>query len=88
MYDLISANKRRSVFLLMGFVLLVITAGVAAGQFLGNPVVGTSIALIFSALMAGTSYWKSDSIALRVSRAKLADEQVYKRLHNWFRRLP
>ena len=58
MYDLISANKRRSVFLLLGFVMLVIAAGVAAGQVLGNPVVGTSIALIFSALMAGTSYWK------------------------------
>jgi heat shock protein HtpX len=82
MYDLISANKRRSVFLLLGFVMLVIAAGVAAGQVLGNPVVGTSIALIFSALMAGTSYWKSDSIALRVSRAKPADEEVYKRLHN------
>lgn len=82
MYDLIASNKRRSVLLLMGFVALVVVAGVAAGQVLGNPVIGTSIALIISALMAGTSYWKSDSIALRVSRAVPADEQVYKRLHN------
>jgi len=82
MYDLIASNKRRSVLLLMGFVALVVAAGVAAGQVLGNPVIGTSIALIISALMAGTSYWKSDSIALRVSRAVPADEQVYKRLHN------
>ncbi|MFZ9319840.1 MAG: M48 family metalloprotease, partial [Ilumatobacteraceae bacterium] len=82
MHDLISSNKRRSVFLLLGFVVLTVAAGAAAGQVSGNPVFGTSIALIISAVMAFTSYWKSDSIALRVSRAKPADEQVYKRLHN------
>lgn len=82
MYDLISANKRRSVFLLFGFMLFVIAAGVAAGQVLGNPVFGTAIALVISSVMAGTSYWKSDSIALRVSRAQPADEVTYKRLHN------
>jgi len=82
MHDLISSNKRRSVFLLLGFVVLTVAAGAAAGQVSGNPVFGTAIALIISALMAFTSYWKSDSIALRVSRAKPADEQVYKRLHN------
>jgi heat shock protein HtpX len=32
--------------------------------------------------MAFTSYWKSDSIALAVSRAVPADEQEYQRLHN------
>lgn len=82
MHDLISSNKRRSVFLLLGFVVLTVAAGAAAGQVSGNPVFGTAIALIISAVMAFTSYWKSDSIALRVSRAKPADEQVYKRLHN------
>jgi len=82
MYELISSNKRRSIFLLLGFVLFTLLAGVAVGQFLGDPVVGTSIALIFSALMAFTSYWKSDSIALRMSRAKPADEVGYRRLHN------
>ena len=82
MHDLISSNKRRSVFLLLGFVVLTVAAGAAAGQVSGNPIFGTSIAMIISAVMAFTSYWKSDAIALRVSRAKLADEQTYKRLHN------
>ncbi len=82
MHDLISANKRRSIFLILGFVLLTVAAGAAAGQVSGNPFFGTSIALIISAVLAFTSYWKSDKIALRVSRAKPADEQTYKRLHN------
>ena len=82
MHDLISANKRRSIFLILGFVLLVVAAGAAAGQVSGNPFFGTSIAMIISAVMAFTSYWKSDKIALRVSRAQPADEQTYKRLHN------
>ena len=82
MHDLISANKRRSIFLILGFVLLTVAAGAAAGQGSGNPFFGTSIALIISAVLAFTSYWKSDKIALRVSRAKPADEQTYKRLHN------
>jgi heat shock protein HtpX len=37
---------------------------------------------VFAAIMAFTSYWKSDSIALAVSRAVPADEQEYQRLHN------
>ena len=32
--------------------------------------------------MAFVSYWKSDTIALAVSRAKPADPEVYRRLHN------
>lgn len=82
MYDLIASNKRRSVLLMMGFVVFTVLAGVAAGGFLGSPIFGTAIALMISGVMAATSYWKSDAIALRVSRAMPADEQVYKRLHN------
>jgi heat shock protein HtpX len=40
------------------------------------------IALVIAAVMAFTSYWKSDSIALAVSRAVPADPTTYQRLHN------
>jgi heat shock protein HtpX len=40
------------------------------------------IALVIAAVMAFSSYWKSDKIALAVSRAQPADEQEYRRLHN------
>ncbi|MSX99192.1 MAG: M48 family metalloprotease, partial [Actinobacteria bacterium] len=82
MYDLIASNKRRSVFLLLGFSLFLVVVGMAAGLVLGNPVVGTTFAFVVSGVMAVVSYWKSDTIALKVSRAVPADEVEYKRLHN------
>jgi heat shock protein HtpX len=82
MNDLIASNKRRTVFLIFSFVLILVAVGSAAGLVLGNPVFGTVIALIISSVMSVTSYWKSDVIALAVSRAKPADEIEYKRLHN------
>ncbi|MFN5604655.1 MAG: M48 family metallopeptidase, partial [Actinomycetes bacterium] len=42
----------------------------------------TIIAFVIAALTAGVSYWKSDRIALRVSRAVPADPVTYQRLHN------
>jgi heat shock protein HtpX len=82
MNDLISANKRRTVFLMFGFVAVVLLVGVAVGSLVGNGVTGTLIALVISAVVAVTSYWKSDSIALAVSRAVPADETEFRRLHN------
>jgi len=82
MFELIRANKRRSVALIVGFVLVLTLVGMAFGLLIGNGIVGTLIALVFSGVMAFLSYWKSDSIALAVSRAKPADPQQYQRLHN------
>jgi heat shock protein HtpX len=82
MYDLIASNKRRSIFLLIGFALILVVVGVAVGAVLGNPVFSVTVALIIAGTMSIVSYWKSDTIALTVSRAKPADEIEYKRLHN------
>ena len=82
MNDLIASNKRRTVYLLVGFVLLVALVGVAVGAAAGNGTSGLIIAFAMSAVFAFASYWKSDSIALSVSRAHPADETTYKRLHN------
>lgn len=82
MYDLISSNKRRSAYLIASFVVLLGCVGLAVGALLGNGVIGTVLALAFSAVVSFTSYWKADVIALRVSRAVPADPQEYQRLHN------
>ncbi len=82
MFELIRANKRRSVALIAGFVVVLTLVGAAFGVLIGNGTVGTIVALVFSGLMAFTSYWKADSIALAVSRARPADPVQYKRLHN------
>ncbi|BAN02294.1 M48 family metallopeptidase [Ilumatobacter coccineus] len=82
MFELIRANKRRSVALIVGFMLVVMLVGAAIGVLVGNGVVFTLIAIVISGAIAFTSYWKADKIALRVSRAVPADPQQYQRLHN------
>ncbi len=82
MYQQIASNKRRSAALIFGFVLLVVLVGVVVGQLIGGGPLASVIALVIAAVMAFTSYWKSDSIALAVSRAVPADPTTYQRLHN------
>jgi heat shock protein HtpX len=68
--------------LIFGFVVLVVLVGVAIGYLIGGGPTASVIALVIAAVMAFTSYWKSDSIALKVSRAVPADPMTYQRLHN------
>ena len=82
MFELIRSNKRRSVLLIGAFVLLLVAVGAAVGVTTGYGLAGTIIALVVSAIIAFTSYWKADKIALAVSRAHPADPEQYKRLHN------
>ncbi len=67
---------------MFGFVLVLVLVGMAVGVLIGNGTFGTLIALAIASVTAFVSYWKSDSIALRMSRAVPADPVVYKRLHN------
>jgi heat shock protein HtpX len=82
MFELVRANKRRSALLVAGFVLIVALIGVAVGAVAGFGPWGIVVALLFSAGLAFASYWKSDAVALAVSRAVPADPETYKRLHN------
>ena len=82
MYQQIASNKRRSVALIFGFVLLVVLVGVVVGVLVGGGPTASIVAFVIAAVMAVTSYWKSDAIALSVSRAVPADPATYQRLHN------
>jgi heat shock protein HtpX len=82
MFDLIRANRRRSVALVGGFVVFLALVGAAIGALTGFGLMGTLVALVISGAIAFASYWKADVIALRVSRAHPADPEEYKRLHN------
>ena len=64
MFELIRSNKRRSVLLVLGFVLVVVAIGAAAGYLAGFGWGGIVIALVLSAALAFASYWKADAIAL------------------------
>ena len=82
MFELIRSNKRRSLALVAGFMVVVVLVGAAIGFVVGNGVLFTFIALVFSGAVAFASYWKADKIALRMSRARPASEVEYQRLHN------
>ena len=82
MFELIRSNKRRSLALVAGFMVLVALVGAAIGLVVGNSVLFTFIALVLSGAVAFASYWKADKIALRMSRARPASAVEYQRLHN------
>jgi len=82
MFELIRSNKRRSVALVVMFVVIVAMVGAAIGAVVGNGIAFTLAALVISGIIAFTSYWKADKIALRVSRARPAPVDEYQRLHN------
>ena len=82
MFELIRSNKRRSLALVAGFMFVVALVGAAIGLVVGNGILFTLIALVFSGAVAFASYWKADKIALRMSRAYLASAVEYQRLHN------
>lgn len=82
MHELVSSNKRRTVMLMVVFAGLLVLVGMAVGVLMGNGTGGMVIALVVAGLMSVGSYWKSDAIALAVSRAEPADPAEYPRLHN------
>lgn len=81
-YDLVASNKRRSVLLALGFIAILVLIGWAVSLLVGIGSWGILIALVVAGFLAFLSYWKSDSVALAMSRAKPADPQQYRRLHN------
>jgi heat shock protein HtpX len=82
MYDQIRSNKRRSALLVAGFIVVLAVVGAAVGLLIGGGVVPTVVALVIGGAVAFGSYWKADTIALAVSRARPADEHEFARLHN------
>ncbi|MET0738692.1 MAG: M48 family metallopeptidase [Acidimicrobiales bacterium] len=61
---------------------VVILVGLAFNTIVGYGPVGVVIAVVIAAGLAIGSYWKSDEIALRMSRAQPASVEEYPRLHN------
>ena len=82
MYDQVAQNKRRSSFLIAGFVILVLAVGFALNLLVRGGPAFMVVAFLFAGGSAALSYWKSDAIALRVSRAQPASVEEYPRLHN------
>lgn len=82
MYDQVTANKRRSAVLIFFFVVLVVLVCLAFNYLLNFGVAGVVLAFAIAGGSAFFSYWKSDAVALAMSRARPATVEQYPRLHN------
>ncbi|MGE0308366.1 MAG: M48 family metalloprotease, partial [Acidimicrobiia bacterium] len=79
----ITSNKRRSTALIAGFIVLTVIVAFALSLLFSNGGwVGMIVALVVAGGLAFVSYWKSDAVALAMSRAQPADPVTYKRLYN------
>jgi len=68
--------------LIAGFVLLAVLVAVVLNALLRFGWVGVVIALVVALGTSFAAYWKSDSVALAISRARPADPVEYARLYN------
>ena len=82
MFDQIDSNKRRSIALIVAFVVLIVAVVWAFNLILGYGVPALVAAMVFAGLTSFLAYWKSDAVALAMSQAKPADPVEYARLHN------
>lgn len=69
MYNQITANKRKTVFLMIIFIALILILGSFLGYANGNTYSGLFFALIISFFMNIFAYYKGDTIALKSSGA-------------------
>ncbi|HET7718892.1 MAG TPA: M48 family metallopeptidase [Acidimicrobiales bacterium] len=82
MYDQVAQNRRRSILLVLVFFAFTALAAIAIAYAFGLGSPGIALAVVLAGGAAFASYWKSDSVALAVSRAKPASEQDHARYHN------
>jgi heat shock protein HtpX len=82
MYERVSSNVRKSYLLIAVFSLLIVAVGLVAGYLTGYGYWMVVLAVIVVVAMTWGSYYKSDTIALSMSRARPADDARYNQLHN------
>lgn len=82
MYDQVAQNKRRSIALIVLFAVFTALVLIALAYAFGFGAPGIALAVLFAGGSTFMSYWKSDAIALRASRARPASEAEFARYHN------
>jgi heat shock protein HtpX len=82
MYDQVARNKHRSWLLVSCFALFVGLVAVAFAYLIGGGPIGIAIALVVAIATTWGAYWRSDTVALRISRAHEATVEDFPRYHN------
>jgi heat shock protein HtpX len=81
-YSLIASNRRRTWLLMVAFFVLLVAVGAAVSVLLGGGWVGVAVGVVVAFALTFSSYFQSDRLALRATRAVPADPGEYSRLHN------
>lgn len=86
MYSQIAENKRKTWILISLFAAIIIALGWVFGMYLKNPSLGIIIATVVATIMTLIGYYRGDSVALAVSKAKKIEKrdlpQLYKMVEN------
>ncbi|MEP7032578.1 MAG: M48 family metallopeptidase [Actinomycetota bacterium] len=82
MYEQIASNKRRSILLVLGALLLLGAVGYALGLIYASGPVGLVIALVIAGFMSIGSYRFGDKVVLASARAREVTAEQEPRLHN------
>lgn len=82
MYEQIASNKRRSILLVVGALLLLGAVGYAIGLIYASGPVGLVIALVIAGFMSIGSYRYGDKVVLASARAREVSAEQEPRLHN------
>ena len=82
LFERVSSNKRKSIMLIVGFVLLLGALAAVVNLLIGYGWVGVVIALIVIGAWTLLSWFKSDKIALAVARAERVDHTTAPQLYN------
>lgn len=80
--DEIASNKRNSYILSFFFIILIIVMGWAFGLIFGSSTFGIIIATIIALVMVWVSYYHSDKIVLKISRARPVDRKQEPHLYH------
>ncbi|MEX2514756.1 MAG: M48 family metallopeptidase [Candidatus Paceibacterota bacterium] len=76
-----SANRKKTWALMAGFLIVIILLGWAASWYFNSQII-LFVAVGFSLVMNGISFWFSHKIALKSAGAEEADPKQYQELHN------
>jgi heat shock protein HtpX len=81
LYQNSDSNKRKTWFLMTGFLVVIIALGYAVSWYFDSPVILVA-AVLFSVISSFISYWWSDKIVLGMSGAKLVDHENGRELYH------
>lgn len=80
MYSNIAANKRKTVYIFLGFMLLIVGMGWVVAEYVGHPII-TPFVLAGSLIYALITYYSGAKMAVAVNRAKEIQKRDNPRLY-------